>query len=189
MFCVKCGKELNDSASFCPFCGSKVKLGSEERERPMGYLNREDVQARYRLMNKPKPSMIPVFFMLLTAVGGIISIAGIYFPFVSGSTIGYHIEVNFNDLAETGTIVFIGLALIGIICGLARKYIGSVISGIVYILLYNESTKEYWANLDSLRDEAYISKGIGVYCMIGGCVIMIFIGLVGFIYKLSSKTK
>lgn len=28
MFCKKCGKTLNDSAEFCPFCGEKVAASS-----------------------------------------------------------------------------------------------------------------------------------------------------------------
>ena len=30
MFCTKCGKEIDDSAKFCKYCGSPVEVDTEE---------------------------------------------------------------------------------------------------------------------------------------------------------------
>ena len=30
MFCTNCGKELKDTARFCPFCGTKIESAAEK---------------------------------------------------------------------------------------------------------------------------------------------------------------
>ena len=30
MFCINCGKELKDTARFCPFCGNKIETPAEK---------------------------------------------------------------------------------------------------------------------------------------------------------------
>lgn len=34
MFCVNCGKELKDTARFCPFCGNKIETAAAEIKQP-----------------------------------------------------------------------------------------------------------------------------------------------------------
>ena len=42
MFCKNCGKSINDTSQFCPYCGTKVKSAIPEESVPDGPVNRED---------------------------------------------------------------------------------------------------------------------------------------------------
>lgn len=51
MYCSKCGKEVKDSAAFCPNCGAKVNIGavSENTDK-----TRLDVTAKSDIKKKKK---------------------------------------------------------------------------------------------------------------------------------------
>ncbi len=34
MYCHKCGGKIDEGASFCPFCGTKLEIGQDRRQRP-----------------------------------------------------------------------------------------------------------------------------------------------------------
>ena len=34
MFCVKCGKQIDDSSAFCPYCGSATSVNSAPQPQP-----------------------------------------------------------------------------------------------------------------------------------------------------------
>ena len=63
MYCRKCGKEINDDAYVCIYCGAKAHETPEEKPANTGY-------AGYGLAKAGK--IISIVFMVLSFVLGII---------------------------------------------------------------------------------------------------------------------
>ena len=187
MFCMKCGKELQEDAAFCPFCGYKTGARNEIEERPVGYINRNDFQENYRRMSRPEPSQTPSIMMTLAIIGGAMSIFGVFLPYISASALGVHIEKTFKELAVEDYIIFVAIGVISIVFSLFKKFIGTVLSGIAYIVCYYIDTTEYWETIRRESGGAFVTRGIGLYCMIGGSIIVLIFGIAGFVAKLQQK--
>lgn len=59
MYCSHCGKEINDTACFCPYCGAKKAAGMPETKEetvrsvpPVSYANESEVLPVYKRKNK-----------------------------------------------------------------------------------------------------------------------------------------
>ena len=187
MFCVKCGKELDNNALFCPYCGNKTNNGENDSNRQVGYINRADFQVNYRRLNKPSDSQTTTIIIVISVISGLICIIGLFMPYIKASTTDFYIEKTFKELSESFYIVFAGLALVSILLCILKKFIGSAIAAGVYLFLYLVSTNDYWENLKQYADEAYITKEIGLFCMVGGSIALIILGFAGFVSKLTNK--
>jgi uncharacterized membrane protein len=187
MFCVKCGKELDNNASFCPYCGNKTNHGENDSNRQVGYINRADFQENYRRLNRPAASQTTTIIIVMSAISGIMCIMGIFMPYIKASATNLYIEKTFQELSESFYIVFAGLGLVGIILSILKKFLGSAAAGGIYLFLYLISTTDYWENLKQYADEAYITKEIGLFCMVGGSIALIILGFAGFVSKLTNK--
>ena len=187
MFCVKCGKELDNNASFCPYCGNKSNHRENDSNRQVGYINRSDFQENYRRLNKPAASQATTIIISLSVISGLMCIIGIFMPYIKASATNLYIEKTFQELSESFYIVFAGLGLVSIILSMLKKFLGSAAAGGMYLFLYLISTNDYWENLKQYADEAYITKEIGLFCMVGGSVALIILGFAGFVSKLTNK--
>lgn len=70
MYCSSCGKEINDIAAFCPYCGVKRAAGTLEKKvetvRPvpaMGNINENEVLPVYK--RKEKAAFLVAFIPLI----------------------------------------------------------------------------------------------------------------------------
>lgn len=187
MFCVKCGKELDNNASFCPYCGNKTNYGENDSNRHVGYINRADFQENYRRLNKPATSQATTIIIVLSVISGLMCIIGIFMPYIKASATNLYIEKTFKELSESFYIVFAGLGLVSVILSILKKFLGSAVAGGIYLFLYLISTSDYWENLKQYADEAYITKEIGVFCMVGGSVSLIIFGFAGIVSKFTKK--
>lgn len=187
MFCMKCGKELQDDAVFCPFCGYKSGARTENVERQVGYININDFQENYRRMSRPEPSQTPTIMMILAVIGGAMCVLGVFLPYISASALGSHMEKTFKELAVQDYIIFVAVGAISIALSLFKKFIGTVLTGIIYMVCYYIDTTDYWETIRNESGGVFVSKGIGLYCMIGGAIAVILFGIIGFATKLQNK--
>ncbi len=189
MFCVKCGKELQENTSFCPFCGNKVNGITGDENRAVGYIDRDDFQKNYRALSKPEPSHALTICMFFALCGGIMCISAVFLPYISASTVGFHMEKTFNELAQNDYIIFVAIGVISVIFSMFKKFLGTIIFGTLYIVLYYVETHDYWENINRETHGAYITKGIGCYGMIIGSILLIILGIAGVVLKISSIKK
>ena len=182
--CSNCGEAYEGNPRFCPNCGAP--------------LNPEDAQATNNMYNRPQNvpaaagtnSGTPgstIAFMILTLIGGIMCVAGVFLPYVKATAWVYNVEYSFQDLAKSDYVIFVAVGAICVVFGLFKLYLLGALGGILYAIMFYVDSHDYWENLKSDSRGAMASKGAGYYCMLIGCIILIVFGLSGFIMKLKNK--
>lgn len=182
--CTNCGEAYEGNPRFCPNCGAP--------------LNAEDAQAVNNVYNRPQnmsatantnsgTSGSTIAFMILTLIGGIMCVAGVFLPYVKASAWVYNVEYSFQDLAKGDYVIFIAVGALCVLFGLFKLYLLDTLGGILYAIMFYVDSHSYWEHLRSDSNGAMASKGAGYYCMLIGCIMLIVFGLSGFIMKLKNK--
>ncbi|MFC6202610.1 DUF805 domain-containing protein [Lactiplantibacillus nangangensis] len=52
-FCIKCGKEIQESAEFCPFCGTKQENGAKSEQSTTVHTQMETIDKPYNESSNP----------------------------------------------------------------------------------------------------------------------------------------
>ena len=104
MFCTNCGKSLDDSSSFCKYCGSRVKQTSESIEAV------DAPKPKNRLLKAGK---------ILTIIGAAGFLAIVFISLIIYGEVYLYNGYDFTKVLCTICIVLMGLGLVGIILGLA----------------------------------------------------------------------
>ena len=128
-----------------------------------------------------------IAFMILTLIGGILCVAGVFLPYVKASAWVYNVEYSFQDLAKSDFVIFVAVGAICVLFGVLRLFLLDTLGGILYAIMLYVDSHDYWENLRSNSYGAMASKGAGYYCMLIGCIMLIVFGLSGFIIKLKNK--
>ena len=129
-----------------------------------------------------------IIFMVLILIGGIMCTVGVFLPYVKASSWMYNVEYSFQELAKNDYVLFIAVGALCIVFGLVRLNLLSMVGGIIYAIMFYVDSHNYWERIKSDSSSAMASKGIGYYCMLIGCIIVIVFGLSGFLTKLKNKT-
>ncbi len=68
MFCEKCGKQINDDAAFCPYCGHTVNLPGQPVENPSPSGINKDVETNKNHTLSSKSAKMAFAFLVLTVL-------------------------------------------------------------------------------------------------------------------------
>ena len=131
--------------------------------------------------------MVPTIMMIISIVGGVMCVLGVFLPYISASALGFHMEKTFKELAVEDYVIFVAVGVISIVFSFFKKFIGTFLTGIAYIVCYYIDTTDYWENIRRESSGAFVSKGTGLYCMIGGAIIVMIFGIAGFVAKMQEK--
>ena len=128
MNCIKCGKELEQGARFCPACGTEQLVQSQEPAQEATF------EATSEIVEEPKPAKVWSVFSTIGKVLSIVSISTCWIPFLLGLSLGipgivfsclgkkYHTEQTDKNF-KIGLI----LSIIGVV--------GSLLSYIIYVIV------------------------------------------------------
>lgn len=71
MYCVKCGKQIDDTAQFCKYCGAPTHLNKDESQSQPGSLEKTEILDPFMDSigstvnnNKPSESRLPIFLAI-----------------------------------------------------------------------------------------------------------------------------
>lgn len=119
MFCKNCGKEIDDKAAICVYCGVPTKAECEEKEKTNGFGIAGFVVSLVSLW-------LGSFYCIASIVGLVLSIIGMSKSKVCGKC---------NGLAVAGLVIgIISLVIWGIIWILVRSGIIAIASNLYRFL-------------------------------------------------------
>ena len=201
MFCIKCGKTIDDNVKFCRYCGSPVSNMTANNE-PVEIETIVNTTVTYTVIKNKKN---PIITLLEAAifVGLIVSIIAFFLPVGKVSLFG-------KDIYELKLIKFIedkkdvmyyiapllasGLSLVAVLAGSYKtsEKGGSLvllIGGIDLVWVYNYAE---WIEAHKLM-QYLVKKGTGttMYYACGWAIVIcaVVCGVINFISKLSKRKK
>ena len=75
MFCRRCGRQIDDNAKFCPYCGESTSIHIDYNEEPVT-LKKEEMQEIH--LNETKVVAVPTIVMfVLTGIALVLSIINV----------------------------------------------------------------------------------------------------------------
>ena len=181
--CSFCGIIVHDEFDVCPNCSSKVftqvRLEELEGADPQEDHSSPEVPDDINKAGKqPSNRAEMTVFRIMEIIGGVSALLGVFFPFIRVAFLGTIIEKPFNELAPSAYIVFVVLAIIGLIGGIIGLHKLTAIIGVAYGVLLYFGTKDYFAEISSSEFGALAAKGIGFYFMVTGIVLMGLFGII-----------
>ncbi len=184
-YCSNCGTIIEGNARFCTNCG--VQLNQENVQSNNGYSNIYNYTGN--IGHRSTISNNYMIFMILILIGGVMSVLGVFFPYVKASAFGMSVEYSFQDLAKGDYIILIAIGALCVVFGIFKQYILDILGGILYVIVFYIDSNQYWTRVRSDSRGALASRGLGYYCMLIGCIIVIAFGIAGFIYKQKNKNS
>lgn len=129
MYCINCGKEMNDDMKFCTECGSPVGGGSQQQGNipPMD----ERMRAKATIENHLVISIIAIFFFLPLGIAAIIQSMKVDQFIMMGE---YELARNYSESARKLALIGIGIS-VGFIV-LAIIFALAVFLGIINTIPY-----------------------------------------------------
>jgi hypothetical protein len=91
LFCNNCGKEINDDAKFCKFCGTKVE-NIYVTEQPVASEQVNNNQVLQAIMGEKKPVVFPVVKIAML-IFLILNVVAFFMPVVVGKITGEESEL------------------------------------------------------------------------------------------------
>ena len=187
--CPKCGIELrlwkiNDNG-FISVVDASMNTNADpiRNEGWIGSSGNDNFQQRQRITDKESKVL-----RILELIGSILCLAGIFLPFVKVSIFGSVIERSFSNLAPIDHLLFIGIAVAGIIGAALRRHLLTAIMGIAYGGLLFFETKDYFADINESEYGSMVTKGGGFYFMVIGLLLMVGSGLYALYLRKKQET-
>lgn len=170
MKCRQCGKDIDEKATFCPFCGNKISIEPVED----GMISERGLQGKKSWLKEEKILFNKKFTNehILYLITAIISIIVCFLPYYTISILGYTESIN---ALEIDLAIYIPiLALLGIICMFFKNEFMmmwfSIIQLVIILLVYGatvSNAKE--VGLGSFSIGCYLLLIFGVLLTLFGC--------------------
>ena len=172
MVCRSCNNNMYGDLPICPFCGKTYRYWLAGNKAAG--------------IAKADKSTVDVVVHIAAIIGGLICILGLFLPFIKATYYRRTETASFIKLiANDGTILFV-VGLAGMLGSIFRKYIVSVINGIIYgvvfILNADNVVKQFGIGYYKLYFKAF-----GWHLMILGFIVLITSGIVGIILKYKNR--
>ncbi len=188
--CNECGIIVHDEFKECPSCKSISFTPCEEEvvSKNVKTNNDESIQTSNSLESKlfnGVSSNQMVVFRVLEILGGVLSVFGLFLPFIQATILGTTFKKAFYELAPDDVFIFITIGGLGFICACIGIHIFTAILGGVYGVVLLVDTYDYFAQIRQSDVGSIATKGIGFYCMVVGLVLMAVFGAVSAYLKLN----
>lgn len=169
MFCPQCGKEVDDNANVCPFCGAQLKKSQSAASGGTAVSGAAPAQS----------DAMAFVGIIVGVIGALLVIIGTFLPMIQDTTgfgLKYSIMIN-DEFGEARWrflgIVLIAIAAVSVLFSFLRIKVVSIIFATVNLIVSGVFCFALVSAVNEDDYSKYFKYGAGFYCLVAGAVILL----------------